>query len=79
MNCDQLRLACQPMREGQANPDDMVASLLRIFPFSFLVDAEGRLAALGAYFSGRHPKLLKRPFCDAFALPNSSTGDDRLW
>lgn len=76
---EQLDIDRQSSRNILAKPDMVVLALLRAFPFSFLVDAEGSLNLLGQFFEDRHPGMLNTPFSDAFASPSIANDDGDLW
>ncbi|MGI9489247.1 MAG: putative bifunctional diguanylate cyclase/phosphodiesterase [Geminicoccaceae bacterium] len=60
-------------------PDPVVLALLGAFPFSFLVDADGRVCRLGQFFEAQHPDLLDMHFSDAFDAPARTEDDGDLW
>ncbi len=48
-----------------------LTALLHAFPFSFSVNAEGRISVLGHFFETRYPALLNEPVSKGFALANA--------
>jgi diguanylate cyclase (GGDEF)-like protein len=44
------------------------SDVLELCPFSFILDAAGRISALGSYYARRHPEMYGLQFEEAFAL-----------
>ena len=69
----------QPDQSGSEEPAGLVTSLLQIFPFSFLMNAEGQLCLLGQFFADRHPELIHKSASDSFFLSMTPDDNESRW
>ena len=74
-----LSARSQPDQSGPEEPAGLVTSLLQIFPFSFLMNAEGHLCLLGQFFADRHPALIHKSASDSFFLSMAPNDNVSRW
>ena len=76
---EKLSLDLHAGRSGLEETSGLIAALLRIFPFSFQVNIEGRLAGLGPFFENQYPDLLDKNVSDLFFLSTAPEENSGRW